>query len=104
MPGLYRNTGVGWTRPDGTRIEKGQTFEPTAEERLRRGYKLELVGQADADPNTPTDRDLDDFDQGNGWFLIGGEKIHGREAASEALRALKAEQQAERVAYRLDGP
>lgn len=94
VAGLYRNTGVGWTRPDGTEIKKGDVFEPTDEERVRRAYKLDLVGQPGATPEAiALERDLDDFHTGNGWFMIGGEKIHGREAASEALRELRAEEQ-----------
>lgn len=94
VAGLYRNTGVGWTRPDGTRIAKGQTFEPTEDERLRRAYKLVLVGQPDTTPEAlAVERGIDDYHTGNGWYLIGGEKVQGREAASEALRALKAEEQ-----------
>lgn len=104
MAGLYRNTGVGWTRPDGTRIEKGDEFVPTEDERLRRAYKLVLVGQPDAPPEAVAiERDVDDYHTGNGWYLIGGEKVQGRDAASDALRELKAAQQLEREAYRLGG-
>ena len=88
---IYRNTGAGWTRPDGTRIGPGAEFEPTDEERKRKAHKLQLVGQSGA-PVTRADLELDDYETGNGWFLIGGEKFHGREAAADALAALKAEE------------
>lgn len=104
MAGTYRNKGARWRRPDGTVIERGAEFEPTDDEKLRKAYKLEYIGPK-ATPATqrPTRDELADFDQGNGWYMVGGEKYHGREAASDALRALKEAEQEERAAYRLGG-
>lgn len=84
-PGRYRNRGAPWTRPDGTRIERGQEFEPTEDERIRKPHKLEFVGSLPDDP-LPESVNVEDYATGNGWYLIDGEKIQGRSAAEEALR------------------
>lgn len=86
-PGLYRNRGAPWTRSDGTRIERGAVFEPTAEERLRRAYKLECVGPALAEqPPLPMSVNVEDYAIGGGWYMVDGVKLQGREKAEEALR------------------
>lgn len=84
-PGLYRNRGAPWSRPDGARIESGEVFEPTEDERRRKQYKLEFVRATDTDP-LPESVNVEDYATGNGWYLIDGVKVQGREAAEEALR------------------
>lgn len=83
-PGIYRNQGAPWSRRDGTRIERGDEFEPTDDERLRKAYKLEFVRRLPDDP-LPESVNVEDYATGNGWYLIGGEKVQGRAAAEEAL-------------------
>lgn len=50
---LYENTGAPFSRPDGTRIESGGVFEPTAEELGRRRHKLRPLGPQVAEPQPP---------------------------------------------------
>lgn len=87
---IYRNKGAPWTRPDGTRIERGAEFEPTEEELARKRGKLAYV-RPDEDAPTPEpapDRDeLEDYRTSPGWYLIRGERYHGAEAARRALES-----------------
>lgn len=83
-PGIYRNVGAPWNRPDGTTIRRGEEFRPTPEELLRRSYKLVLVGTPPDDP-LPIDVNVEDYATGNGWYLIDGVKIQGRANAEETL-------------------
>lgn len=85
-PGVYRNTGAGWTRPDGQRVERGDVFTPTAEERVRKSYKLLCLGPLDGDP-LPQYINVEDYATGSGWYLVGGQRVRGRQAAEEALSA-----------------
>ena len=85
MPGIYRNDGAPWRRPDGTLIERGAEFVPTDEERLRKAYKLTYLRP----PSEP--EGLEDYATGNGWYLIDGESVRGREAAAARLAALEAD-------------
>lgn len=83
-PGLYRNAGAPWTRTDGTRIERGSEFEPTADERARKAYKLECIGPVPSDP-LPMSVNVEDYAVGGGWYMIDGEKVQGRDKAEEVL-------------------
>lgn len=92
MPGVYRNTGAPWTRDDGRVIAKGLEFTPTQDELLRKRHKLQYVrpapGEPDATPpapGVPARDELEDYATGNGWYLIYGEKVRGRDAAAAAL-------------------
>lgn len=83
-PGTYLNRGAPWTRADGTRCETGEIFEPTEDERVRKAYKLQLVGSSPDDP-LPVHVNVEDYATGNGWYMIDGVKVQGRQAAEEAL-------------------
>jgi len=95
MPGIYRNGGAPWTRADGTRIERGAEFVPTEDELRRRAYKLAYVRPAGPDTPVPAahastpSSSAEDYATGHGWYLIDGKKVQGREAAEEALAALR---------------
>lgn len=84
-PGIYRNCGAPWSRPDGTRVCRGDEFEPTPDELSRKAYKLELISGRAADP-LPLTTNVEDYATGHGWYLIDGVKIQGRANAEEALR------------------
>ena len=89
---IYRNRGAQWRRADGTLIERGAEFVPTEEERLRKAHKLEYVRpNNEASSAAPVRADVEDYAQGGGWYLIEGEKVQGRAAATELLNALHPE-------------
>jgi len=93
-PGIYRNRGAGWTRADGTRIERGDEFVPTEDELIRKAYKLRYLGPVEQlapdptpEPSEPEDAiDVEDYHVGGGWYMIDGQKVQGREKAEELLR------------------
>lgn len=98
--GVYRNEGAPFPLPGGTRVRRGEEFEADigAEFVRRRANKVALVrslaapGEPDPPAEEPEGMNVEDYAQGNGYYLIGGETIHGRSKAIEALRALDAEE------------
>lgn len=103
--GLYRNDGAGWYRRDGTRIDRGDVFEPTPEELRTRRYKLRkadggkssvAVGSPAPTHEEPAPQEptayLEQYATGGGWYDIPGHgKVQGKAKALEALGVTDAE-------------
>ena len=55
---------------------------------LSRRMITEVEAVADSKPTTGLEADPRVTNEGKGWWLVAGERCHGRNAASEALAAL----------------
>jgi hypothetical protein len=102
--GLYRNDGAGWYRRDGTRINRGDVFDPTPGELRQRRHKLKKVDGKNEptvavesspssveEPEEPTAY-LDQYATGGGWYDIPGTgKVQGKAKALAALGVTDAE-------------
>ena len=100
MASTYVNTGAAWGRVDGTRIERGQVFEPTAEEFRTKRYKIRPAGEADVQaagevapaPEKPahpevSEEDVGQYHTGGGWYTLpGGVRVRGKAKALAHLR------------------
>lgn len=99
MGDRYVNLGAPIRRDGKVVARRGEEFEPTEEEVVRKAYKLRRVVESgrhkyEPDSSTPEpaaaeELAVDDYKVGGGWYLIGGEKVQGRDAAKGALRALE---------------
>jgi hypothetical protein len=96
----YVNTGAAWGRIDGTRIERGQVFEATAEELRTKRYKIrsateaEIAGAGDVQPapEKPAEPEVTEdavaqYHTGGGWYTLpGGVRVQGKAKALAHLR------------------
>ena len=96
----YVNTGAAWGRIDGTRIERGQVFDATAEELRTKRYKIRkateaeiaAAGEVPAPPEAPahpdlTEDDVKQYHTGGGWYTLpGGVRVQGKAKALAHLR------------------